>query len=180
MILSVSYQFKIFLTSLLIGLILGIFYDFIKIFRKYVLHNNIIINIEDTIYWIFMSIVIFLVVLYQNDGEIRNFFIIGIFTSVILYHFLISKIFIKIFIKIINLFLLIFSFIIKAISFPFLIVYNIIFKPILKILKNIFKAMFNKFAFFKILYKKINNVVLHLKGIKGDKKNEKYKKQEKF
>ena len=175
MILSISYQFKIFLISLCIGLMLGFFYDFLKIFRKYVVHNNIIINIEDTIYWLFMSIVIFLISLYQNDGEIRIFFIIGIFTSMILYNFLISNIFIKVSIKIINLILKLFLFILKAISMPFLIIFNIIFKPLksfFKFLKNILKKLLQKYTFCVKIYNRINNIILFFKSliIKGDKK----------
>ena len=174
MILSISYQFKIFLTSLFIGLILGIFYDFIRIFRKYFLHNNIIINVEDTIYWIFMSIVIFLISLYQNDGEIRAFFIIGIFTSMILYSLLISKIFIKLFIKVIDFFIKIFLFVLKAISLPFLIIYNITLKPIIKIFKDMLKVLLSKFTFYVKIKNKIKNLILSFKrmSLKGDKHNE--------
>ena len=155
LILSISYQLKIFLISLLIGLMLGFFYDFLKIFRKYIVHNNIVVNIEDVIYWIFMSIVIFLILLYQNNGEIRIFFIIGIFTSMILYNFLISPIFLKISTKIINTILKIILFIFRAICMPFLIIFNIFYKTT-KIALNILKKLLQKNKFYATIYNNIN------------------------
>ena len=182
MILSISYQFKVFLISLFIGLILGLFYDFIKIFRKFILHNNIIINIEDTIYWLFMSIIIFLISLYQNNGEIRIFFILGIFIGMILYITLISSLFIKLSTKIINIFIRLILFIFKAISMPFLILFNIIIKPLkffYNILKNITKKLLQKYMFCAKIYNKLRSIKFYLKNltIKGDKLyNEKSKK----
>ncbi|WP_250278973.1 spore cortex biosynthesis protein YabQ [[Clostridium] colinum] len=182
MILSVSYQLKIFLISLFIGLILGFFYDLLKIFRKYIIHNNFIINIEDTIYWLFMSIIIFLISLYQNNGEIRIFFIIGIFTSMILYTFLISPIFLNISTKIINVLIKIILFIFRAISMPFLIIFNIILKPLKKLiylLKNILKKLLKKYSFCVTIYNKGRNIKFYLKSliIKGDKtKDEEFRK----
>ncbi len=170
LILSISYQLKIFLISLFIGLMLGFFYDFLKIFRKYIIHNNIIINIEDTIYWLFMSIIIFLIILYQNNGEIRVFFIIGIFTSMLLYSLLISPIFLKLSNKVINIFLKLINFIFKAITAPFLIIFNILFKPI-KLIINILKKLLQKSKIYATIYNKFKNIKsLILKGAKN--KNE--------
>lgn len=181
MILSISYQFKIFLISLVIGFILGIFYDFIKIFRKYILHNIIFINIEDTIYWLFMSIIIFLISLYQNNGEIRIFFILGIFLGMAIYSTLISPLFIKIFTRIVNFFIKLFLFIFKAISMPILIVFNIVLKPLkffYYILKNIPKKLLKKFGFCATIYSKIKSIKFCLKNLKtkGDNiHNDKFK-----
>nr|WP_317367020.1 spore cortex biosynthesis protein YabQ [uncultured Tyzzerella sp.] len=155
-----------FLISLFIGLMLGFFYDFLKIFRKYIVHNNIIINIEDTIYWIFTSIIVFLISLYQNNGEIRMFFIIGIFTSMLLYNLLISPIFLNMSTKIINIILKILLFVFKAISMPFLIVFNILYAP-LKFIFNIVKKLLQKSKFCVKIYNKI--IALKILILKGDK-----------
>ena len=182
MILSISYQFKVFLISLFIGFILGLFYDFIKIFRKFILHNNIIINIEDTIYWLFMSIIIFLISLYQNNGEIRIFFIWGIFIGMVLYTTLISSFFIKFSTKIINIFIKLILLIFKCISMPFLIIFNIIIKPLKYfycIFKNILKILLQKYMFCVTIYNKLKSIKFYLKNltIKGDKVyNDKSKK----
>lgn len=177
MILSISYQFKIFLMSLFIGLILGIFYDFIKIFRKYIVHNNIIINIEDAIYWLFMSIIIFLISLYQNDGYIRAFFILGIFIGMIFYTLLISKFFINLTINIISIFIKIIRFILKILYAPFLLILKIILIP-LKYLFNVFKKFLLKYKFCVKIYNRIFNTKVYFKNfIRGDKlTNEKSKK----
>lgn len=168
MILSISYQLKIFLISLCIGLILGFLYDFLKIFRKYVLHNNFFINIEDIIYWLFMSIIIFLITLFQNNGQIRAFFILGIFISMLLYNLLISPIFLKLSTKIINFILKIFLFIFKVIYIPILTVFNTFFKPV-KFIFNLLKKLLQNCKFYVTIYNKINSIKLCLKYLKGGK-----------
>lgn len=178
MILSITYQFKIFLISLCVGLILGFFYDLIKIFRRFVLHNNILINIEDAIYWVFMSVMVFFICLYQNDGEVRLFFIIGIFLSLILYNLLISPVFINIFTKIINLLIKAFLLIFKAIYSPILFVFRLILKPfkfLAKIFINFLKKVLKNYSFCVTIYNKIKNVKTII--VKGAKKfNERFTK----
>lgn len=178
MILSITYQFKIFLISLCVGLILGFFYDLIKIFRRFVLHNNILINIEDAIYWVFMSVMVFFICLYQNNGEVRLFFIIGIFLSLILYNLLISSVFINIFTKIIKLLITVFLLFFKLIYTPILFTFKLILKPfeyLLKIFINFLKKLLKKSPFCVTIYSKIKNVKISIaKGVK--KTNARFRK----
>ena len=153
---------------------LGFFYDFFKIFRKYIVHNNIIINIEDTIYWLFTSIIVFLISLYQNNGEIRIFFILGIFISMLLYNLIISPFFLNLSTKIINTIFKLYLLIFKAICMPFLIIFNIISMPI-KFIFNLLKNILQKSKFCVTIYNKILKIKsLILKGVKIQ--NEKFRK----
>lgn len=95
MILSVYFQLEIFITTIFLGLLVALLYDFIRLFRTFFKHSRILIDIEDLIFWSSMSIIIFLVSLYKNDGEIRFFFVGGLFIGIAFYFVVLSKIFFK-------------------------------------------------------------------------------------
>lgn len=99
MILSISKQVEIFFLSILTGIFLGFFYDLIRFLRRIIKHSMLFIQIQDFLYWLIVSIIVFLVLLYKNNGEIRVFFILGMFTSMIFYFFTISAFIIKILLR---------------------------------------------------------------------------------
>ena len=141
MILSFEFQLKIFFLALIIGFFIGFFYDLIRLFRSFILHIKILIHIEDIIYWIFMSLIIFLILLYENNGEIRMFFIIGIFLGMGFYFYIISKIFLKVSNKILAIIKKCILFIFECILTPFKLILKLlypIFFPIFNILKKMF------------------------------------------
>ena len=92
MILSLSNQVHIFITSVVIGIISGIIYDIIKIFRIAIKHNNFIIQLEDALFWIGITFFSFTVMRSRNIGDIRFFNIIGICSGMILYILTVSPI----------------------------------------------------------------------------------------
>lgn len=69
---------KLFVDSLFTGLIIMAFYDILRLLRKIVKHRNLIVNIEDFIYWNIAGIFIFVLIYAENDGRIRWFVIVGI------------------------------------------------------------------------------------------------------
>ena len=52
MILSMGSQVKLFLLTILLGVITGFIYDLIKTLRKILKHNNFMIQVEDFLFWI--------------------------------------------------------------------------------------------------------------------------------
>ncbi len=153
MILSFSFQLKIFITAILAGMFMGFFYDNIKFLRKVFLHKNIFIQIEDIIYWISMAILTFLTALYQNNGEIRLFFISGIIIGMIVYFLLFSKFLNKIYDKILYFIKI---FLKKYILAP-LKSLLIPFKKLIKKLKIKIKAILKKLLQNIKKYEKIHN-----------------------
>ena len=58
------------------GMVFAAEYDTIRIFRRIVKHNMLVIMVlEDMAYWIYVSIKIFSICFYVNDGVIRAFII---------------------------------------------------------------------------------------------------------
>lgn len=125
---SVSNQAYIFLSCVLGGMIIAFIYDIFRIRRKAVKASNIIVYLEDLIYWILVALVLFGVVYLSNEGEIRGYLLIGVILGIIIYIFLLSKIIMAIF-----------MFIIGIIYRFAMIVFNILFFPI-KILYKIFRV----------------------------------------
>lgn len=91
----VSTQTLLFITCILIGIIMGMLYDLIRIFRKIIPHSNWSVQIEDTIYWIVCALIGFAILYMHNYGQIRFFVFIGIILGSIFYLCTFSIIFMK-------------------------------------------------------------------------------------
>lgn len=96
MLFPLSVQFNIMLFSLLAGVITGMMFDLYRIFRGFECPNKIITFIEDTLFWIFTSIVVFIFLLITNYAYIRAYVYAALLMGVILYMMLLSRIFIKV------------------------------------------------------------------------------------
>ena len=100
--MMVKNQIGILFYALVAGIVVAFIYDLFRIKRKVVKSNVIIIALEDLIYWIIASIVLFLSIYASNDGESRGFAVIGFFLGALLYFLLLSRIVIFILIKILK------------------------------------------------------------------------------
>jgi spore cortex biosynthesis protein YabQ len=77
------------------GGILGAFYDIFRVLRMLLKHNDIIIQLEDFIFWLCCAFFMFYFLLVKNDGIIRIFTMIGALIGAVLYFFIFSDVFIK-------------------------------------------------------------------------------------
>ena len=53
-------------------------YDILRLFRRIVSHSNIIVGLEDFLFWNMAGIFIFALIYAENDGRIRWFIVVGI------------------------------------------------------------------------------------------------------
>ena len=77
-------------------------YDLIRIFRRIIAHGNFWIGVEDFFFWIWTSLWSFSVLYRENDGNLRMYTIGSMVLGMILYHQLISEIFVKISAKVLK------------------------------------------------------------------------------
>lgn len=98
----ITNQAALFLRSVEIGIMMGILFDLIRIFRKLVKHPNFLVQIEDMLYWIVCGFIGFYMFYVCNYAEIRPFIFIGISLGAIFYFMTFSVIFMKIAAIIIN------------------------------------------------------------------------------
>ena len=76
---------SLFLDSLFAGLLLMAFYDILRLLRRVIRHKNILVDIEDFLFWSMAGIFIFALIYSENDGRIRWFIILGIIIGAIVY-----------------------------------------------------------------------------------------------
>lgn len=95
---AIGNEATFFLVSMLCGMGLVLTYDFFRIIRRLIPHGNIWIGIEDVCYWIFGTVVVFLLLYQKNDGMLRAFCFLGIALGGIIYAFLFSRFVVKIFV----------------------------------------------------------------------------------
>ncbi len=132
-------QVYIFLYAILGGAIVALFYDILRIKRRAIKTNVIIVSLEDILYWLVAAMFLFITVYKSNSGEMRGYIFLGNVIGVILYETLFSKIIIDSSVKIINLIKRILLLIYKILSYPFKLIYKILKIPICFILKRVIK-----------------------------------------
>lgn len=93
---TISEQAASLLVSVLIGAALFFLYDIFRIFRRVVPHNNFWIGMEDFLYWLCSTAVVFVMLYRENDGMVRGFSIGGIVLGMLVYYALISRFMIRI------------------------------------------------------------------------------------
>ncbi len=89
---SVSNQAYVFLWSIGSGIAVAFLYDLFRIRRKTVKSHDLLVYVEDILYWIIVAVIMFLTIYISNEGEIRGFLFIGALIGVALYIVLLSKI----------------------------------------------------------------------------------------
>lgn len=140
-------QTSLFLIFTIDGVLIGIIFDIFRILRKTIKTSDFVTYIEDFLFWIITSIILFYSIFTYNNGELRFFMFLAVTLGFVLYLCTISSYLIKINVKIINvikrIFLKLFEIIYKPLIKTFKILKKIVFKPILFVIINIRKNMKN-------------------------------------
>jgi spore cortex biosynthesis protein YabQ len=114
-------QNQIFLFFLVIGLGIGIFYDFFRALRKNISTSDLVTQIEDIIFLVISIIIILYSIIKVSGGEVRFYIFLAIFLGILLYFLTISKpcvIILNVIVNICKKFLIkIFKIVIKPLQF---------------------------------------------------------------
>lgn len=125
-------QEEIFLLFFIIGVIIGLIFDFFKVLRKAFKTKDLITFIEDLLFLFISGSLIVFGIIKLNGGEVRFYLFLGIFFGILIYSLTISKLYVIILYEFVR--------ICKNIVVFFV---NIFFK-LLQIFKNIFNYIFKK------------------------------------
>ncbi|ONI37975.1 hypothetical protein AN639_08675 [Candidatus Epulonipiscium fishelsonii] len=98
----VSSQALLFFECIKIGILMGVIYDLLRVTRKIVKHLDLLVHIEDLLYWVGCSILGFSILYMHNYAEIRIFAFLGMILGATLYFLSFSLIFMKIVTQIIE------------------------------------------------------------------------------
>ncbi len=116
---SIFQETHFLLHSFLLGVIMVVIYDVIRIFRGVIKHGKISIIVEDFLYWIANSILIFIMLYKENNGSLRWFSIAGVALGMILYNVTISSFLVTYIVLALNYIIKFIGDIIKFIVKPF-------------------------------------------------------------
>lgn len=88
---GINLEVKLFIASIIWGIVLVVLYDCVRIFRRVIKHNRFWAGFEDVVYWVVGAVLIFRMMYQTNDGAIRGFAIAGVVLGMTLYHYSISE-----------------------------------------------------------------------------------------
>lgn len=84
-------QTYIFLMANFAGVLAGFIFDIFRVKRKLVKTSDIVVYIEDILYWLIISIVLFVLMYYSKESELRGYILLGLFIGIIMYMCILSK-----------------------------------------------------------------------------------------
>jgi len=154
MILSMSNQGWLFLSTVIVGATIGLFYDVFRILRKTTPHSTWVVQLEDILFWVIATGAMFYFMLNRNFGEIRLFALLGAACGVILYFATVSKIVLKISVTVINFLKRVIMAAIRILTLPLRFIYNLFSPPIKKFLSKRRKNLHTAARYGKIQMKK--------------------------
>ncbi len=95
--MSVENQVVIFLSFVIAGMLGGICFDFFRALRKNFDTIDLVVYIEDFIFWFLLLLVTLVTAYIVSDGEIRVYMLFSMVLGGVIYFLIFSKIFYKVF-----------------------------------------------------------------------------------
>lgn len=87
----VAEQVYIFLGTIIVGTIMGIIFDFFRALRRNGNTRNIIVYLQDIVFWLIVAVVIITSSFILNNGELRGYMLIGYILGAFLYMLILSN-----------------------------------------------------------------------------------------
>ena len=96
MITSLMNQVNLIIFSLLSGIITGVFFDIYRLIRGFENPNKFLTVIQDLLFWTLTAIVVFIFLMYTNEGYLNFYVYVCLIVGVYLYLKFLSRTFIKV------------------------------------------------------------------------------------
>ena len=84
-------ELYVFLSATGSGMATGFLYDLFRLKRKALKTKAFAVSIEDTVFWLLATLLVFITAYASNQGEIRLYFFFAVIVGVIIYYWLFSK-----------------------------------------------------------------------------------------
>lgn len=134
---SVSNQLYVFFVMILCGVCAGVLFDLLRALRRAFGANSFTTSVSDILFWLAISIGVYMTIFMFNYGQIRWYEIIGIILGSVIYFLALSGIIMKILGALFNFFTKIFQFIFKIILTPLVFLYKMIKRPLFYIVGKV-------------------------------------------
>lgn len=79
-------EVSIFLEAAWNGMMIAVLYDVLRILRRVVKHSDVVVGIQDYIFWVAAGIMIFSMVFQSNDGVLRGYIFLALLLGACSYH----------------------------------------------------------------------------------------------
>ena len=90
-------ELQILLYAVLFGGILTAAYDIFRILRRVFPHRDLLVSLEDLVFWVFCAVSVFYLLNAQSDGKLRWFFVLGAALGMSIYHVTFGRLFVPFF-----------------------------------------------------------------------------------
>lgn len=134
---SLASQLYAFVATLVMGLTIGLLFDFYKVTKGIFRPGKILGGITDLLFWVISTLTVYFLLLIGNWGEIRLYVVIGVIIGAAVYFKLFSSGVLRAFRGIFHYLKRIIKFCLKiigmvwiAVTYPFILVRNIVVIPI--------------------------------------------------
>ena len=131
-------QLILFLVFFAVGVISAFIYDTFRVSENITPSGMVSVVIRDVLFWLVITVFVFVISLKYNNGEIRFFMLWGVFLGSVVYFCTVSRYVVKILVFIINL-----------LKKALLLLLNILLMPLKLILRLINKPVFYVMSFSK-------------------------------
>lgn len=111
--------------SVALGFFAGFVYDLFRILRRSIKHPDLLTQLEDLIFWLFVSVLLFYFILNKNSGEVRFYIILGTFLGMGVYFLTLSRPVLAVSMAVIHFFQKVLIALYKMISLPIKILIRI-------------------------------------------------------
>ncbi|MGN1266714.1 MAG: spore cortex biosynthesis protein YabQ [Dorea sp.] len=81
--ITIQEELLIFVMAVIAGAVVRLFYRAITIFRKIFKHKLWVINLEDLVFWLVISVYLFVQIYHTSNGSIRWYFVLGVVVGVV-------------------------------------------------------------------------------------------------
>nr|MBQ8253536.1 spore cortex biosynthesis protein YabQ [Lachnospiraceae bacterium] len=68
-----------------VGILITAVYDALRVVRRVVRHKYFFVALEDILFWVFVSVALFLLLYHMNHGSLRWFAVFGLFIGMFFY-----------------------------------------------------------------------------------------------
>ncbi len=127
---AVAGQFMLFFYTILTGMLAGVIYDFYAGAGYLLRPGKIAVHVGDILFWLILTAVVYAMLWYYNQGEVRFFVLLGLGIGAVFYHWLCRRTVRKAIIFCLELIVRVFcrigrviAWIMKVLFFPFRMLY---------------------------------------------------------
>lgn len=129
--ISVTNQVYVFIMSAVGGALVGAVFDVFRAIRKKIRQGAVAVGVQDILFWLIASFIVFMFMYNYNNGEPRWFVFGGALTGAVLYYGTFGHVMVNVFVYIGTAFAFVIGYGLKIILLPVALIFKIFKKPML-------------------------------------------------